>query len=84
MLTKIQHKTQDYASNLLDEALKKPGCTAKHPEKLKFSLKKISSNRQNPLYISFYTPEQLGITDLNNDSTSVPWFRKTVVDSETG
>lgn len=36
------------------------------------------------MYIGFYTPEQLGITDLNNDSTSVPWFRKTVVDSETG
>lgn len=50
MLTKIQHGTQDYASNLLDEALKKPGCTAKHPEMLKFSLKGISSNRQNPLY----------------------------------
>lgn len=43
---------------------------------LKFSLEKISSGKQNPFYDGFYTPHIVKIADLNDDTTSVPWYKK--------
>ena len=82
--TKAQYKIEHQISDKLVEALKKPGCTAGHPEMLKASLEGLSSGKQNSLYIGPYTPEQINITDLNDDSTSVPFFKKTIVNTETG
>lgn len=82
--TKAQYKVEHKISDKLVEALKNPGCTAGHPEMLKASLEGMSSGKQNSLYTGPYTPEQLNITDLNDDSTSVPFFKKTIVNTEAG
>lgn len=51
---------------------------------LKATLEGISSGKQSPLYEGPYTPEQVGIKDLNDDSTSVSMFKKTIVNPKTG
>jgi hypothetical protein len=80
----VKHVVENYIINTLDDSLSKSGCVPGNLEMLKANLEKISSKTQNPLYTGFYTPEQVGITDLSNDSTSVPRFKKTVVNPETG
>lgn len=84
-ISSVQHEIQHQVSEKLVDALKKPGCTAGHPEMLKASLEGMSTGKQHPLYSGPYTPEQINIKDLNDDPTlSVPFFKQTIVNSETG